>query len=103
MINQRNSVGVDIGGRGRTGLGELDGNAHWVGEWGDRSVEIDTRCVQGVEEVNEPVVNEFLKVKDELTNCSWNFSRVIPPENVDNGTLIDGVIRINHLRGGKSK
>ena len=78
-------------------MGKLDGYAHWVGEWSDRSVKVDTRCVQGIEEVNEPVVYEFFEVGDELTNCGWNFSRVVPPENMDDRALIDRVIRINHL------
>ena len=77
--------------------------AHWVGERSDRSVVVDTRGVQGVEKVNESVVYELFQVEDKLTNCSRDFSRVIPPENVDDGALIDRVIRINYLRGGKPK
>ena len=30
-------------------------------------------------------------------NCSGDFSRVVPPENMDDGALIDGVVRINDL------
>ena len=69
MVNQRNSVGVGIkwGDCGR-GL-ELDGDAHWVGEGSDGRVVINTGGVEGVEEVNEPVVYEFFQVEDKLTNC----------------------------------
>ena len=38
---------------------KCDGNAHWVGERGDRGVKVDAGGVQGIEEVNQPVVNEF--------------------------------------------
>ena len=38
---------------------ELDGDAHWVGEGGDRSVEVNAGGVQRVEEIDEPVVYEF--------------------------------------------
>ena len=81
----------------------MDGNAHWVGERGDRSVIVDTRGVQGIEEVNEPVVYEFFQVEEELTNCGWNFSRVVPPENVNNGALINGVVRIDDLWSGETE
>ena len=76
---------------------ELDGYAHWVGEGSDRGVIVDTRGVQGVEEINEPVVYEFFQIEDKLTNCSWDFSRVVPPENVNDGALINGVVRIYDL------
>ena len=38
---------------------ELDRDAHWVGEGGERSVEVHTGDVQGIEEINQPVVYEF--------------------------------------------
>ena len=59
LVNQRTRVGVGIswgvGCRGR----ELDGYAHWVGKWSNGSVEINAGGVQGVEEINEPIVYEF--------------------------------------------
>ena len=84
-------------------MGELDWYAHWVGEGGNGGVEINAGCVQGVKEIDQPVVYKFVQIVDELTDCGWYFSRVIPPENVDDGALIDRVIRINHLRRGKSE
>ena len=59
LINQRNGVGVGIDWRGGRRRGELDWYAHWVGERGDRGVEVDTGGVQRVEEINEPVVYKF--------------------------------------------
>ena len=56
----------------------MDWYAHWVGEGSDGGIIIDTGSVQGIEEVNEPVVYEFFQVEDELTNCSRDFSRVVP-------------------------
>ena len=52
MFNQRNSIGVGVGGRAWSGMGELNGDAHWVGEGGDRGIEVDTGCVEGLEEVD---------------------------------------------------
>ena len=56
LFYQRNSVGVGIGGRVCGRGGELDGYAHWVGKGGNRGVEVDTGGIQGIEEINEPVV-----------------------------------------------
>ena len=81
----------------------MDRYAHWVGERGDRSVVVDTGSVQGVEKVNEPVIYEFFQVKDELTNCSRDFSRVVPPENVYDGALIDRVVRVDYLGTRETK
>ena len=36
-------------------------------------------------------------------NCSWDFSRVVPPENMNDGALINGVIRIDDLWSGESE
>ena len=36
-------------------------------------------------------------------NCIGDLLRVIPPENMNDWALINGVIRINHLQGGKAK
>ena len=36
-------------------------------------------------------------------NCGWYFSRVVPPENVYDGALIDGVIRVDYLGGREVK
>ena len=59
LINQRDSVGVGIGWRvGRRG-GELNRYAHWIGERRDGSVKVSAGGVQGVKEVNEPVVYKF--------------------------------------------
>ena len=103
MINQRDSVGVGIGGGvGARGM-KLYGDAHWVLERGYRSVVIHIGRVEGEEEVSEPVVYEFFQVEDELTDCSRNFSRIIPPENMNDGALINGVIRIDHLRTREAK
>ena len=80
---------------------ELDGYAHWIGEGSDRGVEINAGGVQGVKEVNQSVVDELFQVEDKLTNCNRDFSRVVPPENMYDRALIDGMIRINHLRSGE--
>ena len=40
-------------------MGKLDRYAHWVGDGGDRGVEVNAGGVQGVEKINEPVVYEF--------------------------------------------
>ena len=36
-------------------------------------------------------------------NCSWYFSRVVPPENVNNWALIDGMVRVYYLWSRESK
>ena len=59
LFNQRNGVGVDIDGGCRRRGRKLDGDAHWVGEGGDRGVIINTGGVQGIKEINESVVYEF--------------------------------------------
>ena len=81
----------------------MDWYAHWVREGGDGSVIVDTGSVQGVEEINEPVVYEFFQIEDKLTNCSRYLPRVVPPENMNDGALINGVVRVDYLRGGKSE
>ena len=103
LFNQRNSVRVEVVWGGRQRGWELDWYAHWISERSNGSVVVDTRGVQGVEEINESVVYEFFQVEDELTNCSRDFSRVIPPENMDDGALIDGVIRIDDLWARESE
>ena len=102
-MDQRDSVWVGIGRGVWSRGGKLDWYAHWVGEGGDRGVEVNTGGVQRIEEINQSVVYEFFEIEDKLTNCSWYFSRVIPPENVYDGTLIDGVVRIYDLWGGESE
>ena len=81
----------------------MDEDAHWIGEGSDRGVEVDAGGVKRVQEVDQPVVYEFFEVVNELTDCAWNFSRVIPPENVNDGALIDGVVRIDDLWGGEAE
>ena len=80
----------------------MNGYAHWVGEGGDGNVVVDTGGVQRVEKINEPVVYEFFQIKEELTNCGWYFSRVVPPENVNDRALINGMVRIDDLRPRES-
>ena len=58
-MDQRNSVRVGIGRGVWSRRGKLDRYAHWVGEGSDRGVEVDTGGVQGIEEINQPVVYEF--------------------------------------------
>ena len=60
LSNQRNSVGVKVGGGGRGRILESNGNAHWVCEWSEGSVVIDTGSVKGEEEISKPVVDEFV-------------------------------------------
>ena len=38
---------------------ELNGDAHWIGNGSNRSVEVGAGGVQGIEEVNQSVVYEF--------------------------------------------
>ena len=62
---------------------------------------IHTGGVKGEEEISETVVYELFQIKDKLTDCSWYFSRVIPPENMNDGALVNGMIRVNYLRTRK--
>ena len=82
---------------------ELNGHAHWVGKGCDEGVVVGAGGVKGVEEINEPVIYEFFQVEDELMNCSWYFSRVIPPENMNNGALVNRVVRVDYLRTGEAE
>ena len=59
LLDQRNSVWVGIGGGGRRGLRESDGDAHWIGAGSDGCVIVDAGRVQRVEEINQPVVYVF--------------------------------------------
>ena len=102
-MDQRNSVWVGIGGRRGSRGWETYGDAHWIGGGGDRGIVVDAGGVERVQEINQSVVYEFFEVVDELTNCAWYFSRVIPPENVNDGALIDRVIRIDDLWGGEAE
>ena len=36
-------------------------------------------------------------------NCSRDFSRVVPPENVYDGALIKGMVRVDNLRSGEAE
>ena len=102
-MNQRDSVGIGIGRGGRRRGLKLYENAHLVLDGSYRGVVIHTRGVEGIEEVNESVVYEFFQVEEELTNCTGDFSRVVPPENVYNGALINGMIRVDDLWSRKVK
>ena len=82
---------------------KLNGYAHWVLKRGDWCIVVHAGSVKGEEEISEAVVNEFVEIVEELMDCGWNFSRVIPPENMDDGALVDGVVRVDYLWGGEVK
>ena len=73
-------------------------------KWHKGGVIVNAGSIQGKEEFGESVVYEFFEIEDELTNCSGDFSRVIPPENVYDGPLKNGVISVRiDLKGTQGR
>ena len=69
--------------------------------WGDRTVEIVDRVVEGVEEISYSIVEDVFQIEEELTEIFWHQSRVIPPENVVNWTTIVMVSGADYLGSDK--
>ena len=55
---------------------------------GDRSIVLNNRIVEEVEEISYTVVKDVFQIEEELANVVGDFSRVVPPKDVINWTTI---------------